>query len=209
MKTENKISKLAIVSALCAMIAVPSYAASSVRALGGSDTYNGTTSAANAKSGSTGSAGTMRAGSMRVNNATSGTNTRVTSSRTATSPRLSIGKYLGGSSVISGGSSSKPMNPGQSGVGGPSGDVSELSNRVAALEQFTGYSENGDQIKDTVADLVIDVAALQADKAEASELENKLDTQKSANQILEGQYKVTGTLYVPTPEYPEYLLPEK
>ena len=163
MKTENKISKLAIVSALCAMVAVPSYAASSVRALGGSGTYNGTTSAANAKSGGTGSAGTMRAGSMRVNNATSGTNTRVTSSRTATSPRLSIGKYLGGSSVISGGSSSKPMNPGQSGVGGPSGDVSELSNRVAALEQFTGYSENGDQIKDTVADLVIDVAALQAD----------------------------------------------
>lgn len=163
MKTENKISKLAIVSALCAMIAVPSYAASSVRALGGSGTYNGTTSAANAKSGGTGSAGTMRAGSMRVNNATSGTNTRVTSSRTATSPRLSIGKYLGGSSVISGGSSSKPMNPGQSGVGGPSGDVSKLSDRVAALEQFTGYSENGDQIKDTVADLVIDVAALQAD----------------------------------------------
>lgn len=163
MKTENKISKLAIVSALCAMVAVPSYAASSVRALGGSGTYNGTASAANAKSGGTGSAGTMRAGSMRVNNATSGTNTRVTSSRTATSPRLSIGKYLGGSSVISGGSSSKPMNPGQSGVGGPSGDVSELSNRVAALEQFTGYSENGDQIKDTVANLVIDVAALQAD----------------------------------------------
>ena len=163
MKTENKISKLAIVSALCAMVAVPSYAASSVRALGGSGTYDGTTSAANAKSGGTGSAGTMRAGSMRVNNATSGANTRVTSSRTATSPRLSIGKYLGGSSVISGGSSSKPMNPGQSGVGGPSGDVSELSNRVAALEQFTGYSENGDQIKDTVADLVIDVAALQAD----------------------------------------------
>ena len=163
MKTENKISKLAIVSALCAMIAVPSYAASSVRALGGSDTYNGTTSAANAKSGSTGSAGTMRAGSMRVNNATSGTNTRVTSSRAATSPRLSIGKYLGGSSVISGGSSSKPMNPGQSGIGGSNSDVSELSNRVAALEQFTGYSENGDQIKDTVADLVIDVAALQAD----------------------------------------------
>ncbi len=163
MKTENKISKLTMVSALCAMIAVPSYAASSVRALGGNGTYNGTASAANAKSGGTNSAGTMRAGSMRVNNATSGTNTRVTSSRAATSPRLSIGKYLGGSSVISGGSSSKPMNPGQSGVGGSNGDVSELSNRVAALEQFTGYSENGDQIKDTVADLVIDVAALQSD----------------------------------------------
>ena len=150
------------------MIAVPSYAASSVRALGGAGTYNGTTSAVTAKSDGTSTAGTMRAGTMRTNNATTGANTRVTSSRAATSPRLSIGKYLGGSSVISGGSSTKPINPDQSGVGGPSGDMSELTNRVAALEQFTGYSENGPQITDTVAELVIDVAALQADLSEVT-----------------------------------------
>lgn len=202
MKTEHKLSKISMISVLCAMIAIPSYAASSVRALGGAGTYNGTTSAVNAKSDRTSTAGTMRAGTMRANNATTGANTRVTSSRAATSPRLSIGKYLGGSSVISGGSSTKPINPDQSGVGGPSGDVSELTNRVAALEQFTGYSESGAQIADTVAELAVDVAALKEDKAETSDLDNKLDIQKDAVQTLKGQYTVTGTLLVPTPAYP-------
>ena len=89
MKTKNNISILSIVSVLCAAVVVPSYAASSVRALGGAGTYNRASSAASAKA--SGAENTARAGSLRVGGTTGGT--RSSSTRGSSAPRLSIGKY--------------------------------------------------------------------------------------------------------------------
>ena len=153
MKLGLKTSLFSILTVAFAMGGTTAWAASSVRALGGAGTYDSASNAAGAKATGgtklTDDKGTVRAGSMRVGTA----GTRTSSTRGAsTTPRLSIGKYLGGATSISGGSS---VRPGQSGSGSESTD-SKLSERVEALETFVGYSETGASIK-------VDVEALQAD----------------------------------------------
>ena len=147
MKNELKISTVSIVCVLCASAVSGAYAASSVRSLGGAGTYS---SAASASQSGT-STGVARAGSVRIAPTTGKTtavkpaNSPSTSAgRVSASPRLSLGKYLGGSTAISGGSSTRPGG----GTGGGStgggtidpGLAAELNNRVNVLE-------------DTVADL--------------------------------------------------------
>lgn len=126
MKKDLKISTVAIVCVLCAAVSA-AHGASSVRTLGGAGTY----SSAAAASGTSTSSATARGGSVRVtptvNRVSSGTvnnstSAGVTTTRVATTPRLSIGKYLGGGTAVSGGSSIKPQNPGASG-GSSSGGV--------------------------------------------------------------------------------------
>lgn len=126
MKKDLKISTVAIVCVLCAAVSA-AHGASSVRTLGGAGTY----SSAAAASGTPTSSVTARGGSMRVtptvNRVSSGTvnnsaSAGVTTTRVATTPRLSIGKYLGGGTAVSGGPSIKPQNPGASG-GSSSGGV--------------------------------------------------------------------------------------
>lgn len=126
MKKDLKISTVAIVCVLCAAVSA-AHGASSVRTLGGAGTY----SSAAAASGTSTSSATARGGSMRVtptvNRVSSGTvnnsaSAGVTTTRVATTPRLSIGKYLGGGTAVSGGPSIKPQNPGTSG-GSSSGGV--------------------------------------------------------------------------------------
>ena len=146
MKYEVQISKLAIVCVLCTSAVSGAFAAASVRSLGGAGTYSGTSSAANATGAPSKAINAVRAGSMRVspsgtsaNRAPAGGTT--TTGRVATSPRLSIGKYLGGGTSVSGGSSIKNQKPG-SGTsisnGGNSsvdpGVMSELEGRVSHLE---------------------------------------------------------------------------
>lgn len=126
MKKDLKISTVAIVCVLCAAVSA-AHGASSVRTLGGAGTY----SSAAAASGTSTSSATARGGSVRVtptvNRVSSGTvnnsaSAGVTTTRVATTPRLSIGKYLGGGTAVSGGPSIKPQNPGASG-GSSSGGV--------------------------------------------------------------------------------------
>lgn len=159
MKNKLKISTLSIVCALCTTVTGTAFGASSVRSLGGAGTYNGASSAAAAKSDG-GAINSVRAGSMRVNNvagATSGA-TRAGSTRAATTPRLSIGKYLSGSSAISGGSSvSGSSKPGAGNSG------SDLRERVEELESFVGFSENGETVSEKLGALKLDVDALAAD----------------------------------------------
>ena len=104
-----------------------SYAASSVRSLGGSGTYTSASSASIANASSTSAA--SRSGSVRVTPSTGSTSNSVkvsssnsSTGRVATTPRLSIGQYLGGGTSVSGGSSIRPQNPGNSGSGSSSGD---------------------------------------------------------------------------------------
>ena len=184
MKTKNNISILSIVSVLCAAVVVPSYAASSVRALGGAGTYNSASSAASAKA--SGAENTARAGSLRVGGTTGGT--RSSSTRGSSAPRLSIGKYLGGSSVVSGGSSLRPGQSGSGTGGGVSGNNGKLQERVEALEQFVGFSESGTQIKDSVADLDLTVAGLKLDvenlQKDLSDITGKVTTVEFADGVL-------------------------
>ena len=164
MKKEIKISTLSIVCVLCTAFVAPAFGAASVRSLGGAGTYSSASSAAAAKSNPTsGSAvSAMRAGSMRVNNASASTSaTRSGSTRAATTPRLSIGKYLAGSSAVSGGSSNR--------VDKIEGDLSSLTgnlqDRIRILEEFMGYDATGDSIPEQFGALQVDVKQLQDDLA--------------------------------------------
>ena len=160
MKKELKISTLSIVCVLCTTIAMPSFGASAVRSLGGVGTYSSASSAASTGTKSAGaSTNTVRAGSMRVNNTKSVTGTEkaesASATRSATTPRLSIGKYL--SSV---GATGKPssgsgvINPGQAGNHGVEG-------RVTALEEALGLGDYEGKYNG----LVVDVEQMQKDLA--------------------------------------------
>lgn len=164
MKIGNNTSILSIVTVLCVMVSAPLCAASSVRALGGTGTYNGASSAASAKA--SGVENTARAGSLRVGGATGGT--RTSSTRGASAPRLSIGKYLGGASVLNGGSSLRPGQSGGTGGGAVSGDNGKLQERVDALEQFVGFSETGNSLKLDVESLRADLDAITGKVTEVS-----------------------------------------
>ena len=139
MKHEIKISKLAIACVICATTASGAFGAASVRSLGGAGTYSGTSSAASASGQTTGSVNAVRAGSMRVAAPAGGdaaVSASVAAPRAATSQRLSIGKYLGGGTSVSGGSSIKNQKPGVTG-GGSSIDpefAADFEKRVTGLE---------------------------------------------------------------------------
>lgn len=168
MKNDLKISTLSIVCVLCAAIAAPAFGAASVRSLGGVGTYSSASNAAAAKSNSTttaksNAATAVRGGSMRVGNTASGVSSnRVGSSRAATTPRLSVGKYLAGSSAVSGGASVRP--------GGSSSDdgktdttTGNLQQRIRALEEFMGYATTGDNIPERFQGMEVKVEELAAD----------------------------------------------
>ena len=141
MKTKFNILSASLVGIVCASIMTPSFAASSVRSLGGAGTFTGTSSVrSNTAASTSGSAvSAARAGSIRINNGTSakvnsGASLRTPSTRSAAAPRLSIGKYLAGSSALGGGSSTGGnVNVGQSGV--TSSDIKDLQDGLAALEK--------------------------------------------------------------------------
>lgn len=164
MKIGNNTSILSIVTVLCVMVSAPLCAASSVRALGGADTYSSASSAADAKA--SGADKAVRAGSLRVGGTSGGT--RTSSTRGASAPRLSIGKYLGGASVINGGSSLRPGQSGGTGGGAVSGDNGKLQERVDALEQFVGFSETGNSLKLDVESLRADLDAITGKVTEVS-----------------------------------------
>lgn len=180
MKIGNNTSILSIVTVLCVMVSAPLCAASSVRALGGTGTYNGASSAASAKA--SGVENTARAGSLRVGGATG--DTRTSSTRGASAPRLSIGKYLGGASVINGGSSLRPGQSGGTGGGAVSGDNGKLQERVEALEQFVGFSETGDSLK-------LDVETLQKDLSDITGRVTEVSYKDGFLTIVQNGEKVT------------------
>ena len=151
MKNDLKISTLTIICVLCTAVS-GAYGASSVRSFGGSGTY---ASASDAAAANTSSATSVRGGSVRVNpgSGVSSSSTTIkagttTNGRVATTPRLSIGHYLGGATSISGGSSLRPQTPGSSSGGSSSGGDGGLDPDVAA-----GLRQQVDQLQRDVEDL--------------------------------------------------------
>ena len=104
-----------ILYAVCGVL--NAFAASSVRNLGVGNTYSSASVAADAaasNASSTTTSANLRGGSVRVTAGTSQTGTATNvdnSTRVITTPRLSIGQYLGGGTSISGGSSIRPQTP--------------------------------------------------------------------------------------------------
>ena len=153
MKKDLNISRIAIVCVLCTAAVSGAYAASSVRSLGGSGTYTSASSAASA--GSSGATTAVRGGSLRVtpSSGQSGSSTTIsagttTSGRVATSPRLSIGQYLGGATSISGGGSSLRPGTGSGSSGGGSSSGGDVSGG-----DLTGLRDQIDQLGRDVEDL--------------------------------------------------------
>ena len=149
----TRISTLAIICTLG--ISMSAFAAPSVRTLGGASTYS---SAASAASGSapTASAPTrvntsskasdtgenLRGGAMRVNSGSTIGNVRASSSRAASAPRLSIGKYLTTNQSVSGMPEKPEPNP-NPGECDACGDISNLYELVTNLEnEFNTYINN-------------------------------------------------------------------
>ncbi len=153
MKYELKISRLAVVCVICTSAVLPAFGAASVRSLGGAGTYTSASSAAASKP-ATG--GTARAGSLRVTPSASKPTASVsgTTGASPTTSRLSIGKYLGGGTSVSGGSSIKNQTTGSTSVSGgsmnpggaSSGDVKELTKRVDDLEVRVNNSYDKDDV---------------------------------------------------------------
>ena len=174
MKNELKISKLAIICVLCTAVS-GAYAASSVRSLGGTGTYSSASSAAAANTSSSGSTSSVRGGSVRVtpSSGVTGTSTKVeagttTSGSVATTPRLSIGQYLGGTTSVSGGSSLRPQTPS---TGGSSGGIDP---DVAA-----GLRQEVDQLQRDVESL------RDADDSFSDQLLDKQDLLTSRDDLVE------------------------
>ena len=141
MKKEFKLVSASVIGLVCASLMTPSFAASSVRSLGGAGTYTGTTSATQAAS-ATKATTAARAGSIRVDGSTrvnSGSSLRTPSTRSATAPRLSIGKYLSANSSV--------------GTGGKID--AELSTNVGNLGNSVG------KLDETVTDIKGDLTILQ------------------------------------------------
>ena len=149
MKAKFNILSASLVGVVCASIMTPSFAASSVRSLGGTGTYTGTSSVrANTATATSGSAvSAARAGSIRIGGGTTATKTntgaslRTPSTRSATAPRLSIGKYLAGSSALGGSSTGGDINVGTSGI---TTDIEKIKEGMGLLkEEIDRIAEDG------------------------------------------------------------------
>ena len=127
---KNNTLNISIIAALCVFCtaASDSFAAGSVRVLGGAGTYNGTT-AATASTAARGAAG-ARAGSLRVSPSTTrtvSTATRTNADGTTTpTERLSIGKYLGGATSVS-------TTGGTFGAGATTSVINDIKNDIQTL----------------------------------------------------------------------------
>lgn len=152
----TRISTLAIICTLG--ISMSAFAAPSVRTLGGASTYSSAASAASgsaptaseptrvkapASSNKTTSGENLRGGAMRVNSGSTIGATRVSSSRAASAPRLSIGKYLTTGKSVSGGNNNitnpQPSTP-STGECDACGDIENLYDLVANIQnEFNSY----------------------------------------------------------------------
>lgn len=157
MKNELKISILTIACVLFCATATDAYSASSVRSLGGTGTYTSASSAANSGA----STASLRGGSVRVGTTSSSSGSvakpvgTTSTGSVVTTPRLSIGQYLGGGTSISGGSSLRPQTPGSgssSGGGAIDPGVTEgLQRDVDQLKRdVEGLNSRADSLEDSL-----------------------------------------------------------
>ena len=125
MKKEFKLVSASVIGLVCASLMTPSFAVTAVRSLGGAGTYTGTTSAA--QSATTARAGSVRVGGSTRTSATSSAALRTPSTRSATAPRLSIGKYL---------STHSSLGTGNKVVVENSNDISNIKDQITDIKNM-------------------------------------------------------------------------
>lgn len=130
MRKEIKISLLSLVCGLSVITFGSAFAAPAVRSLGGAGTYSGVSSAAAAKTTANTNSGSSAVKSVRANTVRStaaglGSIKPTASTRTSATPRLSIGKYLGGAV------SSNTISKGDGAT--LAGDIDDLQGQLESL----------------------------------------------------------------------------
>ena len=152
MKKTNKLSTISIACVACAAVSLPALGAAPVRSLGGAGVYSSASSAASAKTTATAN----RGGTLRANTATAAApSLRSSTARAAATPRLSIGKYLAGSSALNKVTSVTPGQPGQD-----SSDNAEVMERIDELS--SSVTEN----KTELNNITVNIEQLQKDLEE-------------------------------------------
>ena len=156
-----------VIALSCFFAPATSDAVMSIRSLGGAGTFNGTDAAK-----SVAQENVARIGAMRIGDTTGG---RGASARSASTSRLAIGKYLGGTSSVSGSAAVvKPVDPEQSGVTEVSKDIKDLQNRVDKLEDFV---EDGKTIAETLQEQATElVSANDVINTEMQNINNRLES---------------------------------
>ena len=156
-----------VIALSCFFAPATSDAVMSIRSLGGAGTFNGTDAAK-----SVAQENVARIGAMRIGDTTGG---RGASARSASTSRLAIGKYLGGTSSVSGSAAVvKPVDPEQSGVTEVSKDIKDLQNRVGKLE---GFVEDGKTIAETLQEQATElVSANDVINTEMQNINNRLES---------------------------------
>lgn len=166
---------------ICTIVPFALDAAPSVRALGGAGTFNGSNKAQAAKANATKN---IRSSSARASGAAN-------AGRVASNSRLSIGKYLGGASAISGSVSKPSVNSDLSGVASDD-DLKVVRDSVATLENFVGYSETGDSIAKTVTHLSAEVTRIdEIDRVVGENSAGILELQEKLSDIAGEQVQIT------------------
>ena len=157
-----------VIALSCFFAPATSDAVMSVRSLGGAGTFNGTDAAKTSAQETN-----TRIGAMRIGNTTGGR--AASTARSASTSRLAIGKYLGGTSSVSGNTAVvKPVNPEQSGVAEVSKDIKDLQNRVGKLE---GFVEDGKTIAETLQEQATElVSANDVINTEMQNINNRLES---------------------------------
>lgn len=149
MKKTNKLSTISIACVACAAVSLPALGAAPVRSLGGAGVYSSASSAASAKTTATAN----RGGTLRANTATAAApSLRSSTARAAATPRLSIGKYLAGSSALNKVTSVTPGQPGQ-----------DSSDNTEVMERIDELSANVSDNKTVLNEVTFNVEELRSD----------------------------------------------
>lgn len=152
MKKTNKLSTISIACVACAAVSLPALGAAPVRSLGGAGVYSSAASAKTSGSAVKTVTNANRGGTVRVNTAsTAAPSLRSSTARAAATPRLSIGKYLAGSSVLNN-VTSKPSGPAQ-----------DSSDNTAVMERIDELSANVSDNKTVLNEITFNVEELQSD----------------------------------------------
>lgn len=172
---------------LCSLVPLVLDAAPSVRRLGGVGTFNGSNKAEEAKANAT------DRNARTMSKHAKGTDKTVQTSLTHASSksRLAIGKYLGGSSVLSGTVSKPSVNSNLSGATGGD-ELRDLQGSVDALENFVGYSETGDTLAETVTNLSDEIVRIdEIDKIVDENASGILELQEKLSEIAGEQIQIS------------------
>ena len=153
MKKTNKLSTISIACVACAAVSLPALGAAPVRSLGGAGVYSSAASAKTSGSAVKTATNANRGGTVRVNTAsTAAPSLRSATARAAATPRLSIGKYLAGSTALNRVTSTVPSNPGQ-----------DSSDNTEVMERIDELSANVSDNKTVLNEITFNVEELQSD----------------------------------------------